>query len=369
MPSSRPDVVGASWGAWTGQLPIRQVILYSPLCRVEYKVFPQLSEAERGSHCIRIARTGQEACVVEQGRSRALPDCAILAPGASKGPGIRMSGRKNLNLVSTDLRELVRREENLYGRGDTTTDSLWDHLQRVSRLAERLGRAEGVDPFACRLAGLFHDAGKFSRGGYHQDDRPEEEHSVACLRELGGKHGLDPELINRVAEAIRQLYRDDAEPSPLARVLFDADNLDKLGPLGVANYFAKIGLRGRGVSPATLCRLTVELTYARHAPRCMATRSGRDLARLRAPATIRFIDELIDTLREDGLYDLRVEDVDFNGVVLAVVSPAACECGGDLKRRIWEVSGIKCSEIHLRHECATCGKGRELKLCRPRLNR
>ncbi len=57
----------------------------------------------------------------------------------------------------------------------------------------------------------------------------------------------------------------------MAAVLFDADNLDKLGPLGVANYFVKIGLRGRGISTSSILRLTVELTYARHAPRCLAT--------------------------------------------------------------------------------------------------
>jgi uncharacterized protein len=171
-----------------------------------------------------------------------------------------------------------------------------------------------------------------------------------------------------VAEAILQLYRDDPEPSPLGKVLFDADNLDKLGPLGVANFFTKIGLRGGGVSSRALYGLTVELTYARHAPRCLLTESGRALAQVRAPATIRFIKDLIDTLREDGLYDIRVEEVVFNGLTLDIVSPTACECGGKLQHRIWEVPGIKCSEIHLKCTCETCGKSHELKFCRPRLS-
>ncbi len=170
-----------------------------------------------------------------------------------------------------------------------------------------------------------------------------------------------------MADAILQLYRDDPEPSPLARVLFDADNLDKLGPLGVANYFAKVGLRGGGVSPKTLHRLTVELTYARHAPKCLLTESGRQLARQRASETIHFVTDLIRTLREDGLYDFRIEEVDFNGLTLDVVSPAACPCGGKLGRLIWEVPGMKCSEIHLKHSCEACGKSQEIRFCRPRL--
>jgi uncharacterized protein len=215
---------------------------------------------------------------------------------------------------------------------------------------------------------MFHDAGKFSEGRYHHDERPEEEGSVECLRELGAEHGLDSQLVDEVAEAILQLYRDDPEPSPLAAVLFDADNLDKLGPLGVANYFTKIGLRGRGISKSSILRLTVELTYARHAPRCLATETGRRLAQPRAAATIRYIKDLIDSLRDDGLYDFHVEEVDFDGLTLDVVTPATCECGGRLERKVWEVPGLKCTEIHLKHTCAECESEKALRFCRPRLN-
>jgi len=275
---------------------------------------------------------------------------------------------KDLDPIATALRDRVRKDEALYGRSDKETDSLWEHLERVSKLAERLGQSEGVDPFLCKLAGWFHDAGKFAGGRYHDDERPEEEHSIECLHQLGKEHGIETGDIEQVTEAILQLYRDDPEPSPLASVLFDADNLDKLGPLGVANYFAKVGLRGGGVSPNTLHRLTVELTYARHAPQCLLTESGRELARQRASATMKFVADLIHTLREDGLYDFRMEEVDFNGLTLDVVSPSACTCGGKLGRRIWEVPGIKCSEIHLKHTCEACEKAQVLRFCRPRLH-
>jgi uncharacterized protein len=278
-----------------------------------------------------------------------------------------MVTRENLNPIERALRDRIRREETLFGRTDRETDSLWDHLERVSRLAERLGKTEGVDPVAARLAGLFHDAGKFSEGRYHEDERPEEERSVECLRELAGEHGLAPSVLEEVAEAILQLYRDDPNLSPLARVLFDADNLDKLGPLGIANRFVKVGLRGHGVSPKALHRLTVEMTYARHAPRCMATESGRLMAEKRAPATVNFIIELLRTLREDGLYDFKMEEVVHNGLTLDVVVPESCNCGGKLERNIWEVSGIKCTEIHIQHTCADCGESQELRFCKPRL--
>jgi uncharacterized protein len=274
---------------------------------------------------------------------------------------------KPLAVVEAALRDRVQKEEAEHGRNDKAPDSLWDHLERVALLAERLGIAEGVDPMACRLAGLFHDAGKFGGGSYHKGDKPEEERSVTALREIAKGKGLDPILVDRVEESILQLYREDPEPTHLTMVLFDADNLDKLGPLGIANYFVKAGLRGGGISPSFLYRVTVELTYARHAPRCLATKTGREFARKRAPESVAFLRRFLDSLREDGLYDFRVDKVIFDNLALDVVAPAACDCGEKLSRRIWEIPGIKCSEIHLEHACQACGLRHELRFCRPRL--
>jgi uncharacterized protein len=274
---------------------------------------------------------------------------------------------KPFAIVESALRNRVQREEAEHGRNDKPSDSLWDHLERVALIAERLGAAEGVDPAACRLAGLFHDAGKFGGGSYHKGDKPEEERSVAALREITRDKGLDPGLVDQVEESILQLYREDPDPTHLTMVLFDADNLDKLGPLGIANYFVKAGLRGGGISPSFLYRVTVELTYARHAPRCLATKTGRELASKRAPETVAFLRRFLDTLREDRLYDFRIDEVLFDNLSLDVVAPASCDCGEKLSRRIWEVPGIKCSEIHLEHACQSCGARHELRFCRPRL--
>jgi putative nucleotidyltransferase with HDIG domain len=269
--------------------------------------------------------------------------------------------------LESDLRDRVRNEEDRHSRADRGSDSLYDHLERVAKLAEKIGRAEGVDPLACRMAGLFHDAGKFAKGQYHAGNTPEEERSVEALVELAKKHEIDQKLVDDVAEAIRQIYRDDPDLTPLAGVLFDADNLDKLGPLGIANYFVKTGLRGSGVSEDMLYRLTVEMTYARHAPLSLTTQTGRELAKPNASYTTRFLRDFLNSLRRDGLFDFRVEEVVFDGLTLDIAAPAACKCGKNLKRRIWEVRGIKCSEIHLEHACSSCGNNSEIRFCRPRL--
>jgi len=261
-----------------------------------------------------------------------------------------------------DLRERIRTDEAAY----SSTDSLWDHLLRVAKIAERLGREEGLDPALCRMAGLFHDAGKFTGGHYHEGDRPEEEDSVVLLKELAQSHKIPNREVELVAEAIIQLYRDDSTPSPLGKVLYDADNLDKLGRLGVANFFIKAGLRGRGVSPAQLYKLTVELTHVHHISDYLWTESGRALAKERAAQSKRFHIHLLDELREDGLYDFKIEEVEFEGVHLQVVSTGVCECSRKLDRRIWSEKGLKCKEIHLEHSCSLCGVISRLRFCRPR---
>ena len=271
--------------------------------------------------------------------------------------------------LEDQLRDRIRADEAAASADGNVHDSLWDHVTQVAAIARQLGRDEGLDPDRCHLAGLFHDAGKFASGRYHGDDLPEEQRSVQVLRELAAGHELTDGVVDEVAEAIEQLYRDDPDPTPLARVLFDADNLDKIGPLGVANYFVKAGLRGRGVSSAVLSRITVELTYARHAPQTLWSRAGRAMAARRAPQTRQFFLDLLDQLREDGLAELEVVQVDHDGLTLDLVVATACDCGTPFEREIWDVPGMKCSEIHVRHTCPSCGRSRELRFCRPRLSR
>lgn len=272
-----------------------------------------------------------------------------------------------MSATEDSLRDHVHREERAADRDDRAADSLWDHLARTAAIAERLGRSEGLDPTTCRLAALFHDAGKFHRGQLHGDLRPEEEHSVEILREIAQTHGIPGGLVEEIGEAILQLYRCEPEPTPLARVLFDADNLEKLGYLGVANFFVKRGLRGRGISPDFMVQFTVELTYARHALGCMQTDAGREWARGRAPRTQEFFRSLLDQLREDGLADFVIKELDFDGFPIDAVVPTACGCGHALVPEIRQNEGIKCKKIHLVHCCSDCGERYEVRFCRPRL--
>jgi uncharacterized protein len=270
-----------------------------------------------------------------------------------------------LTPIRKELGEYVRKEESSYGSPISVPDTLMGHLERVASYAVHLASEEGVDPLCAELAGLFHDAGKFHDGQYHKGDTPEEEHSVEILREIGGNKGLDPTIIEEASLAIRQLYIDEPRRTPLSMVLFDADNLDKMGLLGIANYFIKSGLRGECITVEMLMDLTVELTYARYASRRLFTKTGRTIAERRSSATIRFIHDFLQSLKEDGLFNTRVENIIVSDLEIEVVSPSSCHCGAELTKKTWLKQGVKCTEIHLEMACTSCNYRYKIKFCRP----
>lgn len=110
----------------------------------------------------------------------------------------------------------------------------FDHVLRVFRLAERLGRQLGADLEIIRAAALLHDASGAAPGG---EARMSHEHDSA---ELAGRiledEGWAQERIRAVQHCIRShRFRGQEAPRTLeAQILFDADKLDVMGAFGAA---------------------------------------------------------------------------------------------------------------------------------------
>jgi uncharacterized protein len=126
----------------------------------------------------------------------------------------------------------------LYGDDDSVHD--FDHVLRVTRLAEHLAILESADLEIVRTAALLHDVG-----------RAEQERTGVSHAELGATRareilaGWPSARVEAVAAAIAQhRFREDNPPtSPEARVLYDADKLDAIGAIGVARAYAFAGQR------------------------------------------------------------------------------------------------------------------------------
>ncbi len=118
----------------------------------------------------------------------------------------------------------------------------WDHTQRVCRLCERIGRAEGADLTVLRSAAFLHDIGRMAQ---------DESAGVVCHAERGEQMArpvvrdlaLSPARRENILHCIRShRFRGGHSPQTLeARVLFDADKLDAIGAVGVARAFLFAG--------------------------------------------------------------------------------------------------------------------------------
>ena len=131
--------------------------------------------------------------------------------------------------------------------GQAPSEFLLEHTRRTAAIAYKLALLEGVDPFLPSLVALYHDAGKFHDGAYHQDEVPEEEHAANLAEQMLGAAGQPRGDIDVVLGSLRALYNDAFPGNAACRIVQDADRLDKLGSLGVGAFFTKAALRGRGL--------------------------------------------------------------------------------------------------------------------------
>ncbi len=130
----------------------------------------------------------------------------------------------------------VEYARSLYDAGGGGHD--FDHVLRVTALAERIARAEGADMAVVRTAALLHDIGESADRANH--------HLIGAQRAREILPGQPAAFVDAVAHAIEaHRFRHDPQPVTLeAQVLSDADKLDAIGAIGIARAFAYAGAAG-----------------------------------------------------------------------------------------------------------------------------
>jgi uncharacterized protein len=124
----------------------------------------------------------------------------------------------------------------LYENGGGGHD--FDHVLRVTALAERIAAAEGADVRVVRTSALLHDIG--------ESEGREDHHLRGAARARALLQGQPETFVEAVAHAI-EAHRFRAEPVPVtleAQILSDADKLDAIGAIGIGRAYAYAGAHG-----------------------------------------------------------------------------------------------------------------------------
>lgn len=181
---------------------------------------------------------------------------------------------------TTHYSDRVReRVQVLYAREDQSVAHRMDHIERVLANAQAIAaHFPDADPKLLTLAALLHDVtSSFDKKEQHV------KLSMNTARRILNRIGYPHERTDKVLAIMAEHSTEDLKTGELssveARILFDADKIDGLGPSGIARAFALFGQRGYPPPSAIAWyRKKIETTI-----RNMKTDPGREMAMERLP--------------------------------------------------------------------------------------
>ena len=184
--------------------------------------------------------------------------------------------------------------------GTPSGERRWAHCERVYGLGRRLARHEGADRFVVGAAALFHEWS--AEEGRATRSRIETE-----LLD----HGVPEAVANRILVAIATLEQTDPIGADReATILWDADRLDALGAVGIAELLLKGGAAGGALyerdDPFALLRsfapdgslLDRFYEHLSTLPQQMHSAAARQIAVRRSGIMLFYLESLRDELAE-----------------------------------------------------------------------
>jgi len=119
----------------------------------------------------------------------------------------------------------------------------WFHVDRVRRLALRLGQTESSEPFIIEMGALLHDLDDWKLTA-------SESHFPFKAQKWLAEMEVEEEVVTLILEVIEDVsYQGAGIETPVrsveAAVVQDADRLDAIGAIGIARTFAYGGHKSR----------------------------------------------------------------------------------------------------------------------------
>ena len=143
--------------------------------------------------------------------------------------------------ILTTIAGLVRERFENEGSGHD-----WWHIDRVWKMAERLGKEEGADFFVVGLAALLHDIADWK---FHDGD---DTVGPKVARQILSDFSVPEETIAQVCNIIETISFKGAGVATKmetleGKVVQDADRLDAIGAIGIARVFAYGGHKNQPI--------------------------------------------------------------------------------------------------------------------------
>lgn len=144
-----------------------------------------------------------------------------------------------------DKEQIIEQTEsfitNQFGREGSGHD--WFHIDRVRRMALKIGQLEGGNLFVIELAALLHDLDDWKLSSDRDSKQSKSEQWMQKLN-------LEQDTIRLVLSIIEEVsFKGAGTQTPVstfeAAVVQDADRLDAIGAIGIARTFAYGGHKSR----------------------------------------------------------------------------------------------------------------------------
>jgi uncharacterized protein len=173
------------------------------------------------------------------------------------------------------------------------TAHLYEHVDRVLKIATFLAEKEGADLELVQVAAIVHDVGRVI-------GQPHNETGAKLASDILKRVSYSPQKIEKVLKIVLRhpmAFRDKLETLE-EKIVWDADKIDLLGAVGIARGFHWEGKKS--------FESAVKLAFQRFTPiyNSLDTSTARQISKKRQKETISFLSALE---KELSLADLEID--------------------------------------------------------------
>jgi uncharacterized protein len=182
--------------------------------------------------------------------------------------------------MNCELNKLMSRAISYLKKADS--DRL-KHTLRVLKFAEEIAKTEKVNLKVIRFAAILHDIGKYKES----KNRDHSLISVDLSKKILKNFNLDSNEVENILHCIKVhgLFKKKTAKTKEAEIIQDADKLDRLSTVRIANYFYYGGKKNRSFNEI-IVHFRKEVVKTKE----FNTKTGIKLAKLKREFALKFVD-------------------------------------------------------------------------------